>query len=134
MLNSPRWALMATLLAGSAASGQTPPAVSGVIGSPTTFATHAQLASYGFSFGPSDGAFGAIPAGGNTYTFYGDAGSSAACAGTPNTDDAFSFTGTLDQVVVVQLSIGVRWADRSWAERWSMPRTQAANSKSLLMN
>ena len=89
---------MATLLAGSAALGQTPPAVSGVIGSPTTFATHTQLASYGFSFGPSDGAFGAIPTGGGTYTFYGDAGSSAACAGTPSTDGAFSFTGTLDQV------------------------------------
>jgi hypothetical protein len=36
--------------------------------------------------------------------------------------------------VVLQLSIGVRWAHRSGAERRSMPRAQAANSKSLLMN
>ena len=37
-------------------------------------------------------------------------------------------------MVVLQLSIGVRWAHRSGAERRSMPRAQAANSKSLLMN
>ena len=41
-------------------------------GSPITFATHAQLASYGFQYGPSDGTSGGIPSSGNTYTFYCD--------------------------------------------------------------
>ena len=98
MRNSCRWAVWAILLACCAASRQTLPDVSGAFGSPETFATHAQLVSYGFAFGPSDGTFGAIPAGGNTYTFYGDAGANAACAGNPNTNGTFSFTGTLDQV------------------------------------
>jgi len=74
------------------------PNVSGTFGSPVTFATHTQLASYGFSFGPSDGQFGAIPVSGATYTFYGSAGSTALCAGSPNLNGEFSFTGTLNQV------------------------------------
>jgi hypothetical protein len=74
------------------------PDIHGVFGSPVTFATHAELASYGFAFGPADGQFGAIPAGGNSYIFYGDAGSSSSCAGTKNAKGTFSFTGTLDHV------------------------------------
>ncbi|HXX63244.1 MAG TPA: hypothetical protein VEO56_05550, partial [Bacteroidota bacterium] len=74
------------------------PNIIGTFSSPTTFATHTTLAGYGFSFGPSDGQFGAIPASGMTYTFYGSAGSTALCAGTPNAKGEFSFTGTLDQV------------------------------------
>jgi hypothetical protein len=75
------------------------PAIQGVFGTPVTFATHAQLQSYGFSYGPSDLQFGAIPAGNGSYTFYGAAGTSSACAGTPNAKNgAFTFTGTLDQV------------------------------------
>lgn len=72
--------------------------VVGVFGSPITFATHAQLQGYGFSFGPADGQFGAIPVGGDNYTFYGSAGSTSLCAGTPNVKGAFTFTGTLDNV------------------------------------
>jgi hypothetical protein len=53
---------------------------------------------YGFSFGPSDGQFGAIPASGMTYTFYGSAGSSALCGGSPSVNGEFVFIGTLDQV------------------------------------
>jgi len=80
-------------------TGPSVAAISGVFGSPSTFATHAELAGYGFSFGPSDGTFGAIPAGNGSYTFYGSAGSTATCAGTPNAKSgAFMFTGTLDQV------------------------------------
>ena len=75
------------------------PAIQGVFGSPVTFATHAQLAGYGFSFGPADGQFGAIPTGDGSYTFYGPAGPSSACGGTPSArNGAFTFTGTLDQV------------------------------------
>jgi len=74
------------------------PDIRGVFGSPITFATHDELASYGFSFGPSDGQFGAIPAGNNTYIFYGDAGSNPSCVGTKNAKGTFSFAGTLDHV------------------------------------
>jgi hypothetical protein len=59
------------------------PVIHGAFGTPVTFATHAELASYGFSFGPSDGEFGAIPAGGNSYRFYGTSGSTSTCAGSP---------------------------------------------------
>jgi len=86
---------------GGGSGGGMMPALPNIIGtfsSPTTFATHTTLAGYGFSFGPSDGQFGAIPASGMTYTFYGSAGSTALCAGTPNAKGEFSFTGTLDQV------------------------------------
>ena len=77
----------------------TVPVFSYVLSSPVTFATHTELESYGFSFGPSDGQFGAIPAGGMSYTFYGTAGSTSSCAGTPNVKEGeFTFTGTLDQV------------------------------------
>jgi hypothetical protein len=72
--------------------------VVGVFSSPITFATHAQLKGYGFSFGPSDGQFGAIPADGNSYTFYGTAGSTASCAETPKTKGVFAFIGTLDHM------------------------------------
>jgi hypothetical protein len=75
------------------------PNIRGVIGAPVTFATHAALTSYGFAWGPSDGQFGAIPAGNGSYTFYGAAGASSACAGTPNArNGAFTFAGSLDHV------------------------------------
>jgi len=64
----------------------------------STFATHADLAGYGFSFGPSDGQFGAIPGAGGTYTFYGDAGGAATCVGSPGVNGEYSFTGTLDRI------------------------------------
>lgn len=68
-------------------------------GSPTTFATHAELASYGFAWGVSDGLFGAIPRGNGNYIFYGTAGCNSNCAGTPaGTAGVFSFAGTLDHV------------------------------------
>jgi hypothetical protein len=70
-----------------------------MIGAPVTFATHAQLQSYGYLFGPSDGTFGAIPAGNGNYTFYGPAGTTSACARSPNTKNGeFTFTGSLDRV------------------------------------
>jgi hypothetical protein len=74
------------------------PAISYVLGSRVTFATHAELAGYGFEWGPSDGQFGAIPMGGGNYKFYGTAGSNSGCAGTPNVSGAFTFSGTLDHV------------------------------------
>jgi hypothetical protein len=76
------------------------PAMHYELGSPITFATHSEFASYGFLWGPSDGQFGAIAAGGGNYTFYGAAGSASACAGTPNARNggAFTFTGSLDHV------------------------------------
>jgi hypothetical protein len=74
------------------------PVIHYVSAPPVTFATHTELERYGFSFGPSDGLFGAIPAGGKNYTFYGTAGSSSACAGTPNARGAYTFSGTLDHV------------------------------------
>jgi hypothetical protein len=75
------------------------PAIQGAFGSPTTFATRAQLQGYGFSYGPSDLQFGAISAGNGSYTFYGAAGTTSTCAGTPNAQNgAFTFTGTLDHI------------------------------------
>jgi hypothetical protein len=76
------------------------PPVHGTASFPATFATHEQLASYGFSFGPSDGQFGAIPRAGGTYTFYAAAGSAAACSRLPGTrvTGTFAFTGTLERV------------------------------------
>jgi len=78
----------------------TGPAISYLLSSPIIFATHTELESYGFSFGPSDGQFGAIPTGGMSYTFYGTAGSTSSCAGTPNVKEGeFTFAGTLDHVI-----------------------------------
>jgi hypothetical protein len=77
----------------------TVPAIQGVFGAPVTFATHTQLQRYGFAWGPSDGQFGAIPTGNGSYMFYGAAGSTSACAGTPNAKNGvFTFTGSLDHV------------------------------------
>jgi hypothetical protein len=86
----------------AAASGAqvttTTPVISYVLGSPMTFATHTELESYGFLWGPSDGQFGAMPIGDASYTFYGTAASNSSCAGTPNVVGAFTFSGTLDHV------------------------------------
>jgi hypothetical protein len=70
---------------------QTPPDISATFGTPVTFATYAELFSYGFQWGPSDGQFGAIPQSNGTYTFYGTAGSSPKCAGSPSVNGTFSF-------------------------------------------
>jgi hypothetical protein len=70
------------------------PNVEASIGAPQTFATHAQLASLGFLWGPSDGNFGAIPTGGGTYTFFGAGGASQCRRGC-----SFTFSGTLDHVM-----------------------------------
>jgi len=83
---------------GGGPTGPVIPVIAGSFGSAVTFATHAQLAGYGYTFGPSDGQFGAIRGSGGTYTFYGSAGSGAACAGTPSLNGEYTFTGTLDQV------------------------------------
>ncbi len=73
--------------------------IQGIFGSPETFATHAELAGYGFSAGPSDGQFGAIPVGDGNYVFYGFAASNSSCAGTPaNSAGTYAFSGTLERV------------------------------------
>jgi hypothetical protein len=82
----------------TAAPGPTGATVTGIFGTPITFATHAELSRLGFLWGPSDGQFGAIPAGAANFTFYGAAGASSACAGSPNAKGVFAFTGTLDHV------------------------------------
>jgi hypothetical protein len=93
-------ALVLDLAMWSAATAQTLPSVKlASVGRPVTFATHAELERYGFAWGPSDGQFGAKPTGGGGYRFYGAAGSTSSCAGSPNVNGAaFSFTGTLDHV------------------------------------
>ncbi|MFI5001202.1 MAG: hypothetical protein ACHQK9_15100, partial [Reyranellales bacterium] len=54
------------LLAGTA-SGQNVPAIRiASVSAPASFATPALLRGYGFSFGPSDGQFGAMATGGAT--------------------------------------------------------------------
>ena len=82
----------------AAQSSNTPPVLSYVAGAPTTFAARADLDRYGFAGGPADGSFGAIPGRDGTYTFFGHAGSSAACAGSPRNRGIFAFVGTLDRV------------------------------------
>ena len=83
---------------GSGPTGPVIPSVIGAFGTASTFATHSQLAGYGYSFGPSDGQFGAIRGSGGTYTFYGSAGSAATCPGTPSLNGEYTFTGTLTAV------------------------------------
>jgi hypothetical protein len=91
--------VVAATSAGAASAQDLPSVRIAALGSPTTFATHAELERYGFSSGPSDGQFGAIPLGGGRYRFYGTAGPTSACAGSPNARfSVFSFTGTLDHV------------------------------------
>ena len=119
------------------------PGISAVFGSLITFATHAELESYGFSFGPSDGQFGAIPRGGGSYTFYGDAGSSSSCTGTRNVKGAFTFTGTLDHVTGSNgctrlLGPGdgpAGWVfDNNYAGGGQVVRFQAGSNKGWLMS
>jgi hypothetical protein len=82
-------AVIAVAMWAGTATAQTLPSVKiGSVGSPVRFA-----------WGPSDGQFGAILTGGGRYRFYGAAGSTPSCAGTPNVNGStFSFTGTLDHV------------------------------------
>jgi hypothetical protein len=92
-------AITTAMWAGAVAAPDLPLVQIALIGDPVTFATHTELERYGFLWGPSDGQFGAIPAGGGRYTFYGAAGSARSCPGTPSVNNAaFSFTGTLDHV------------------------------------
>ena len=72
------------------------PDIQASAGAPQTFASHAQLASYGFPWGPSDGNFGAIPSGSGNYTFFGTAGVPCRAGGACN--GVFKFSGTLDRV------------------------------------
>ena len=65
------------------------------VGVAQTVATHADFAKLGFAWGPSDGNFGAIPAHGGNYTFYGTGGSATL---TP-AEGAYTFGGTLDTIV-----------------------------------
>jgi hypothetical protein len=74
------------------------PDVHASAGAPQVFATHSQLASYGFLRGPSDGNFGAIPRRGATYTFYGNAAAAALCRPGSPCGGSFAFSGRLDQV------------------------------------
>jgi hypothetical protein len=92
-------AIAAAAWADVAAAQNLPSVRIAAVGGPVTFATHEELERHGFSWGPSDGQFGAIPAGDGRYRFYGAAGSSSTCAGTLNANNsAFSFSGTLDHV------------------------------------
>ncbi|MFI5167754.1 MAG: right-handed parallel beta-helix repeat-containing protein [Thermoanaerobaculales bacterium] len=94
-----QWVVVVGVVVGCASSVQGQPAgFTGTFGAPVTFATHTELASYGFLWGPSDGTFGAIPGQGGAYTFFGTAGSAASCAGSPSVAGEFPFTGTLDRV------------------------------------
>jgi hypothetical protein len=91
---------LGTSLSGWAAESDGSPCLPDVqvsAGPPQTFATHAQLASYGFLWGPSDGNFGAIPTGSGTYTFFGTAGVPPCRADVP-CNGTFAFSGTLDRV------------------------------------
>jgi hypothetical protein len=110
---------------------QTPlvPPFSLTFGTPTTFATHAELASYGFGWGVSDGLFGAIPRGNGNYVFYGTAGTNSNCAGQPTfVAGVFSFAGTLDQVTG---SNGCKrlFGPGSAAPGWTFDRDYAGGGK-----
>jgi hypothetical protein len=71
------------------------------VGAPQTFATHAELARYGFLWGPSDGNLGAIPIGGGRYRFFGAAGVPPCGAG-KSCEGTFAFSGTLDHVTAAE--------------------------------
>jgi hypothetical protein len=89
------------LVAGRAVAEEDPnclPDVQVSAGTPRVFATHSQLAGYGFLRGPSDGNFGAIPRRGGTYTFYGNAAAAALCRPGIPCGGTFAFSGKLDQV------------------------------------
>jgi hypothetical protein len=59
------WTAVAVMIVGCLQAQQSNyvPDFTLAFGTPITFATHTELAGSGFSFGPSDGAFGGIPAG-----------------------------------------------------------------------
>jgi len=75
-----------------------PPVISVALSQPAAFATHSELENFGFAWSPSDGTFGAIPASGGNYKFYGSAAGGPTCSGAPNARGAFLFTGTLNQI------------------------------------
>jgi hypothetical protein len=93
------WCAAAQDQVGHEASDGSPclPDIQVLVGAPQTFATHAELASYGFRWGPSDGNFGGIPMGSGKYTFFGTGGASS-CRRGSSCEGAFTFSGTLDHV------------------------------------
>jgi hypothetical protein len=92
-----RLVLVACLVC-SACGSAAPKIASVTVGSPSAFATHAELTANGFVWGPADGTMGAVATGGGAYDFFGAAGSSASCAGSPKTQGAYRFSGTLDHL------------------------------------
>jgi hypothetical protein len=101
------WGIVsASVLVACGGCRSAPPAIadSGVsgftltLGTPTLFATHAELVANGFTWGPSDGTMGAASMGGDNYDFFGAARGSATCTDSPSTQGAFRFTGTLDHL------------------------------------
>lgn len=75
------------------------PALHYAADAPVVFATREQLAGYRFAWGPSDGTFGAIPAGDGKLTFFATGGSVFDCNQTRGANQGvFTFTGTLERV------------------------------------
>jgi len=88
-----------SVAAESAAAPECVPDISVSVGTPQTFAENSQFVGYGFTFGPSDGNFGAIPRPDGTYTFYGTGGAPSQCsAANKGCEGAFTFSGSLDAV------------------------------------
>ena len=90
------------------------------VGAAQNFATHAQLARYGFAWGVSDGNFGAIPAGAGKYTFYGAGGSASL---TPP-EGVYAFTGTLSKVLGANTTTKL-FGPRSGPAGWVFDRDYA---------
>ena len=95
-----RLLLVLVLLLTEAQAVPNAPPVRYVAGPITTFATHQQFDSYGFSWGPADGQFGAIPA--KRRELHGSTAKRAvskfACNRSPGGNEGvFAFGGTLDR-------------------------------------
>jgi len=114
------------------------------LGSVSTFATHSQFAANGSAWGPPDGMMGAIATGAATYNFFGSAGSSAACAGSPSVQGAFRFTGSLAQLaglpatqckaLFTKGAAPTGWVfDKDYAGAGSVVPFQSGSTKGLLM-
>ena len=94
------------------------------------FAAHADFAADGFAWGPPDGTLG-VMANGGAYTFFGSAGSSATCKGSPMVQGAFRFTGSLDHLTGLPVSqckalftLGAApagWVKAAGARPWPIP-------------
>ncbi len=91
----------AVIATADTSTGADLPTITGEFGSPITFGTHGEFASYGFGWGPADGQFGAIPRENMSYTFYGSGASAATCPDAAHVKDregVFAFTGKLNHV------------------------------------